>query len=166
LAGILTLSQHLETLSKAFAHYRPNHCLYCFHPVIWGHGFYDRKADRINGGEETLNPLPIPRFRCANCRRTFSVLPECIPPRRWYLWRTQQEGLPACLDGFSFRQVSALLAMARSTISRWFHWLKARSPDFQKALCVTHSGFGYFAPWADFWWQWFDHHDLSKAMWQ
>ena len=166
LTGILTLSQHLESLSTAIARYRPDQCLHCSHPVVWGHGFYERKSDRINSGKKTRNPIPIPRFRCANCRRTFSVLPECIPPRRWYLWVTQQDGLQGCLDGFSFHQLSALLPVARSTISRWFHWLKARSPDFQKTVCALYPTFGYFAHWPDFWRQWFDQHLLSKAMWQ
>ena len=166
LADILTLNQHLECLSLAFDRYHPNRCPYCSHPKVWRHGCYARKADRIHSGDETLNPIPIPRFRCADCRRTFSVLPECIPPRRWSLWHVQQDGLQGCLEGLSFRQVSLLLSVARSTISRWFHWLEARSSSFQKTLCVTHSAFGYFAHWKAFWRHWFDQQGLSKAMWQ
>jgi len=166
LADILTLGQHLEQLAQAIELYRPPQCPYCSHPVVWNHGFYERKADRVNSGDKTLNPIPIPRFCCARCRRTFSVLPECIPPRRWYLWLFQQRCLKGCLEGGSFRQLSPLFALARSTISRWFHWLKGRSPDFQRTLCVAYPAQGYFAQWTDFWRHWFDQYLLSKAMWQ
>ncbi|WP_226382967.1 DUF6431 domain-containing protein [Burkholderia mayonis] len=58
---------------------------------MWGHGCYDRKADRSADGQ--LNPVSVPRFRCPSCRRTCSRLPLCICPRRWYGWALQQQVL-------------------------------------------------------------------------
>jgi len=165
LADILTLSQHLAALQQSIEPYRPAHCPYCSHSMVWCHGFYERKADRVNPHTVSLNPIPIPRFRCAECRPTFSVLPECIPPHRWYLWCVQQLGLSACLVGLSFRQLSRQLPMARSTISRWFQWLTERSADFQKALYAVFSEMGYFSKLSAFWPAWFNQHRLSKAMW-
>ncbi len=46
--------------------------------VIWCHGFYYRKPDRINHGNDSVNDIPIPRHQCADCRHTFSTLPEYI----------------------------------------------------------------------------------------
>ena len=83
LPNIFSLLQHIETLRKEPESYRPKRCPGCRHTTIWCHGCYTRKADE----NDTLNPVPIPRFYCPECDSTCSVLPECIPPRSWYLWK-------------------------------------------------------------------------------
>ena len=80
LSEILTLSQHLNALEKTPELYRPCACIHCHETVIWRYGYYYRKPDRLNHGEDSLNDIPIPRFQCVACRRTFSTLPECIAP--------------------------------------------------------------------------------------
>jgi hypothetical protein len=99
LSEILTLSQHLNALEQTPELYRPNTCIHCHETVIWRYGYYYRKPDRLNHGEDSLNDIPIPRFQCVACRRTFSTLPECIAPRRWYPWFVQQWCLYCCLKG-------------------------------------------------------------------
>ncbi len=68
------------------------------------------------------------------------MLPECIPPRRWYIWIVQQAALLMICLGHSKRSIAAQLPPARSTLGRWafrleemfmthaFH-LCSRSPD-------------------------------------
>ena len=92
LAGIHSLTQHLQQLNSNPEAYRPKRCPHCGHAGVWSHGHYLRLPDRENSGPDSLNPIPILRFFCpqAGCRRSCSALPECIPPRRWYLWSVQQ----------------------------------------------------------------------------
>lgn len=164
LSDILTLRQHLDALEQTPERYRPTACIHCLETVIWRYGYYYRKADRLNQGDTSLNDIPIPRFQCADCRRTFSTLPECIAPRRWYPWWIQQGCLLRCLNGESIRQVYRSLPMARSTISRWFQWLSARFTEHHRVLCAKVSCLGYFSTCRSFWTHWFDSHSLSYAM--
>ena len=57
----LTLEQHLRAVVSTPQTYRPERCPHCGFGGLWGHGFYDRKADRSSQAE--LNPVPVPRFR-------------------------------------------------------------------------------------------------------
>ena len=62
----------------------PVACIYCQETSTWRYGYYYRKPDTVNYCESSQNDIPIPRFKCVVCRHTFSTLPECIAPRRWY----------------------------------------------------------------------------------
>lgn len=86
LSEILIFRQHLNALEQTACLYRPAHCLFCHETVIWRHGVYYRKPDRLNSKEDSMNDIQIPRYQCAACRHTFSTLPECIAPARWYPW--------------------------------------------------------------------------------
>ena len=88
-----------KSIAKQF---RPKFCPHCGHNKLWPHGTYDRKADRSNSAEPTLNPIKISRYICCKCHRTCSQLPECIPPRRWYLWSIQQTAILLVLMGKLF----------------------------------------------------------------
>lgn len=98
---------------------RPARCPNCGKSGLRCHGRYHRKADRENHREDSLNPVPILRFYCPCCRRTCSVLPECIPPRRWYLWPLQQVVLLLITLEHSWRYIERRVAPVRSTIKRW-----------------------------------------------
>ena len=114
--AIATLQAHLEKWAHTPQDYRPKQCPHCGLAGLWGHGHYDRKADRDPG---TLNPIPIPRFFCRGCRRTCSRLPSCIAPRRWYLWSVQQAVLLCLLSGISLEECAtkwAHLGPAPSTM--------------------------------------------------
>jgi transposase-like protein len=99
---------------------KPEHCPHCQHPIIHPHGHYKRKADREHRwNTDSLNPVVILRYRCGSCRRTFSALPECIPPRQWYLWEIQEQVLKANIAGDSKNAISQKVLPSRRTIGRW-----------------------------------------------
>lgn len=127
--GIGSLAQHLKQLEKAPETYRPERCPHCGKAGVWCHGAYTRKSDREGRGEDCLNPVPIPRFYCRHCRRTCSVLPECIPPRRWYLWSIQQAAMVLWLAGISIEKVAEQVLPSADTIWRWWSRLRARFPE-------------------------------------
>jgi transposase-like protein len=105
--------------------FRPYRCLNCGKTCLHCHGYYFRKADRENHGELSLNPVPIPRFFCPSCRRTCSVLPQCVSPRRWYLWAVQQIALLLITLEYSWRYIATKVPPARSSIKRWDNRFKA-----------------------------------------
>ena len=164
LSDILTFRQHLNTLKESPDLYRPKFCPYCHAMVIWNHGFYYRKPDRINHGNNSLNDISIPRHRCADCRRTFSTLPECIAPWRWYPWVVQQWCLWFSLKGWSVRQIHQLFPMARSTIRRWVNWLSECFTKHHQEICHQVASMGYFAHCALFWNEWLKSNHFSTAM--
>ncbi len=99
--------------------FRPSRCLTCGKCWLRCHGHYYRKADRENNSENSLNPIPVFRFYCPSCQHTCSVLPQCIPPRRWYLWTVQQLALLLITLEHSLRYIANQVTPARSTIGRW-----------------------------------------------
>ncbi|MFC7633734.1 DUF6431 domain-containing protein [Paraburkholderia humisilvae] len=92
---------------------------------LWGHGFYDRKADRRAGGD--LNPVSVPRFQCSSCRRTCSRLPLYICPRRWYSWALQQQVLQLLIAGASLRRAAAIFAPGYHTVRGGAGWQRSTS---------------------------------------
>ena len=149
-SGIITLSQHIETLRKTPQVYRPSCCPNCGLGRPWRHGFYTRKAER--------RPLPgndpsvlIPRFRCAGCRLTCSRLPSCIAPRRWYSWLFQQQILQFLLMTCSLRGCSAAFSLCRSTVRRWWNWLESHSSSFEFHLRSRFSEWGRTTDRKSFW---------------
>ncbi len=164
LSDIITLRQHLDSLEKTPEYYKPKECPYCQEKIIWFHGCYYRKPDRMSDSEHSLNDIPVPRFKCAACQHTFSTLPECITPRRWYPWVIQQLCLELSLMGYSIRQLHHLFPIARSTLSRWMHWSIHQFDDHRKNLCVSVAAMGYYTTHHTFWCHWFRTNTLSQAM--
>lgn len=111
-----------------------------------------------------MNDIPIPRFQCAHCKRTFSTLPECIAPHRWYPWIIQQWCLWLSLQGWSVKQLSQYFPMARSTISRWRQWLSDKFNEHYSGICERIWSMGYFADSQSFWGRWLEQKSLSNAM--
>ena len=162
-ADIASLLQHKNTLKTQPEIYVVRQCIYCGKLGAWCHGFRDRKSDRENIDK---NPISILRMYCPHCHRTFSVLPECIPPRRWHLWETQQQALQLFLAGMSFLGISKKLNPSRWTISRWIcQWKEAFSQ--QSMHLKSHdSSLGYCASFEKFWSTLLEKISLSKAMYQ
>jgi len=163
-ADISSLLQHIIELNKNIERYRPESCSYCGSMKLRRHGYYTRKADRENAGESNYNPVKIARFYCPGCRRTCSVLPECIPPRRWYLWRIQQSCIGLVLGGKSFIQVEKQTLPSRWTISRWINKLKEQFGlhTFHLKSCI--SELGHSNSFERFWKNCLEKMSLSKAM--
>ena len=162
--GITSLEQHHLTLSCNPEVYRPAACPHCGFGVLWSHGSYDRKADRIGAGRQSANPVPIPRYCCAGCGGTCSRLPACIAPRRWYHWLIQQLHLRALLRQERVDSPGTWPVPARRTIGRWRDWLAERSLVFRFHLNSRFAELGRLADDADYWCQVFDTMGLTGAM--
>ena len=162
--GISSLEQHQLALSKNPEMYRPTACPHCGIGSLWGHGFYERKADRIGHGKENANPVPIPRYCCAGCRRTCSRLPECIAPRRWYNWLVQQLYLRASLRQEQGDAPCHWPIPGRRTRARWHDWLKERGELFRFHLTSRFTELGRLADDVDYWCRVFETMGLSGAM--
>ena len=140
----------LEDYATAILTYRPARCPHCQGRHIIRHGYYQRQAERDPKYARATNPVAIARFLCKGCQRTFSVLPECLSPRRWYNWAVQMDALLASLLGESLRKTAKKLPPHRRTLRRWrtqitqhFHFfadtLKQHIPRLRK--CVDFSAF-------------------------
>ena len=164
LPGITGLLQHLNAVKTNLNSYRPKYCPNCGKAYPWIHGYYERKPDRHGDSTNSLNPVPIPRFFCSHCRITISVLPECIAPRRWYIWDIQQAVLLQILIKESFRQISKTVLVARSTCRRWWNWLKERYLLHGSTLRCHYPELGYHTDFNGFWSACFKKISLSKAM--
>lgn len=70
---------------------RPEECLVCFHPRLHIHGTYERH-DTLNAKSDEMED--IPRFICARCRTTYSILPDKFLPYR----SLSVDTLEACFD--------------------------------------------------------------------
>lgn len=162
LPGILSLVHHRQQLEDNPETYRPEQCLNCGKSGVWCHGHYDRKADREGSG--SLNPITIPRFYCPHCKTTCSVLPECIPPKRHYLWQIQAWVFRLHCAGISYRKISKCHQPSRWTISRWCRRFKARFSVHAEALRVVFSDLGRFTEYISFWSAFLEHGSLSQAM--
>ena len=159
-AGILLLTQHLTTLKENPNHYRTNFCPHRGRAGVWNHGHYDRKSDR--SGE--LNPIFIPRFFCPHCKKTHSVLPEYIPPKRWYLWGIQQSVLLKIILGEGLRAVSRSEQPSLPTCKRWLKRFKNQFSKQRDALCARVNEFAYLVDFEGFWKNCLNHISLDRAM--
>lgn len=164
--NIDTLEKHMRCMSIDPERYRPSCCPHCGHQMVWFHGQYTRLADRESGSSSPFNLVPIPRFICAedDCRKTCSRLPQCIPPRRWYLWCVQQRALLTLLCGSSLKALAQSMMPARSTLKRWREWLILRNRDFQLYLAAHLPQLHRTAGWMEYWRDGFTAVGLSSMM--
>jgi transposase-like protein len=171
IANIKTLKQCKNfswdlPFSSAF---RPKKCTKCGVINPWKHGVYCRQPDRGEKREdkndkEEFNPMPIQRFYCQHCEKTFSILPECIPQRRWYIWATQQVALILILSGYSIYKVSKIVLPKYGTIKRWYDKFSDDFKLHRDAICSRFSAFAITNNFIDFWRLIFDKQDLGWAM--
>ena len=162
LPTILSLVQHISTLTNEPHRYRPDQCDHCGRTVIWDHGHYGRKSARHG---EASNPIRIPRFYCPGCGKTMSVLPECIPPRRWYLWKVQQAVFLFVLSGGSFRRAAqARDGPSRQTIRRWYARFFDNFSLHKDVLLNIFSDWGRTPKFIEFWLSCLQCIPLSEAM--
>jgi hypothetical protein len=146
--AIVSLEQHLQTLTTNPEAYRPTQCAHCSRGRLWGHGCYERKADRGTG---ELNSIPVPRFWCPGCKHSCSRLPACIAPRRWYDWAKQQAVLIALLMGESLNACAPTHGIGLDTARRWWRWLQQRTEMFRFRLLTQWSEWGRAVGWGGFW---------------
>lgn len=161
---IHTLVQYLALIKNNLRAFLPDFCPHCGKSGLWFHGFYYRIADYTNTGSLSLNPVPIPRFYCPHCRRTCSVLPECIPPHRHYPWSIQQEVLEDVLQEKSYRSISEVKRPGRRSISRWITRMKERFRLHAAHLKSLVPKLGCTSEWSSFWQACLSIFCLSTAM--
>ena len=165
LAGFTSLIQYKDIVESSSDELsRLERCLCCGKLNPWRHGTYSRESDRINPSSESLNSILIHRYYCPSCGKTCSVLPECIPPRRWYLWETQQAAILLFLLKGSARAVEKQVTPSRYTIKRWVAWLITQFKLQKDVLCSHFPSFGLFTEPAGFWKHVFSKLSLSEAM--
>jgi transposase-like protein len=163
-ADISSLVQYIELLKNEPEQLRLNHCLCCGKSNPWRHGGYSREADRINPSITSLNPVFIQRYYCPSCQKTCSVLPECIPPRRWYLWDIHEVIFLLYLSGLSAYAVAKVVSPSRQTIKRWLTRFIEQFCLHKDALCTHFHALGRSTTMADFWQRAFQTIRLSTAM--
>jgi len=162
--AIACLEHHLKRLTEEPEAFRPANCPGCGLSGLWAHGCYERKADRDTG---ELNPVAIARFLCgrkAGCGRSCSSLPSALAPRRWYLWIVQAVALLSLLSGASIRGCAVLCGRARSTVRRWWYWLKERHDLFAFHLRSHWPEWGRASPWQQFWQRCLREQPLRESM--
>ena len=145
--GVSSLAKYCQQIAEptsALKQQESNACPHCHAGTLVKNGFYHRKASRTNEDSIKLNPVPIQRYLCKSCKRSCSALPECIPPRRWYLWDIQSKVLSLFISGKSYRAIARLLLPTRSTIARWIkrfnsQWLLYADTLRQHLPAVCHS---------------------------
>ena len=164
LPGIFTLVQHLTSLQRDPESYRPERCPHG-HGKVWFHGVYTRKADRQDMGQPCLD-IQIPRFYCPECGCTCSVLPECIPPRSWYLWEVRQIIFLLLLAGNSIDRTHASNGsrVCRKTIERWWRRFRDCFATFSSHLRPHFPCLGRHAGFTGFWRTLLGLRRLSQAM--
>lgn len=174
LADINGLDQHVSTFLDDPDFYRPERCPHCGKAGLWCHGVYYRNAKCEKG---VGCSAPIPRFRCPleACGSTCSVLPEYIPPRRWYHWVVQQLVFALLLRGFSLVHVSEQLSMlyqhlpglpSISTVYRWSVAWQEQYHRHRLHLCNLVPELGRSTGYPQFWQLVFAQMPLSRAMLQ
>ncbi|MCP4996577.1 MAG: hypothetical protein GY934_22805 [Gammaproteobacteria bacterium] len=146
-----TLEQHIHEINHNSERYRPQWCPTCGFGGLWVHGSYDRYPDRGLESSGRLNPVPIPRYRCDQCGVTCSRLPSCIAPRRWYIWKVQQQVLLAVLLGESIRSVSRRFMPGRHTIRRWLTWLYCHDQSYRFSLASDFPWLERMPEWSSYW---------------
>ncbi len=161
---ILALDQYLKVQKEEPERFRPSYCPCCGKAGLWCHGHYDRKADRSSTSMDTHNPVPIFRFFCPYCNCTCSVLPECIPPKRWYLWNIQQIAIALVLAGKSLAAIAKEITPSRYTVNRWLIRFKERLRFHKDVLCQHFINLGRTNNFADFWSSCLKKILLSQAM--
>jgi transposase-like protein len=163
LPDIRSIPQYLGSFNNRFDGYRPS-CANCHKKGLRRHGCYYRKPDRQRSGTKSLNPVPIQRFFCPSCRRTTSVLPECIAPRRWYMWEVQQTVLSRLLIHQSLRKISQMTSVSRSSCRRWWNWLKDRYLLHGATLRSHYPDLGRHPEYNNFWMAYWHKMPFSRAM--
>ena len=167
LSGVFTLLQHVNQLQKDPESYRPAKCP-CGHGRVWCHGRYTRKPCCSDPAEQVFAPVQVLRYYCPDCHATCSVLPECLPPRSWYLWKVRQIIFLSLIVGTSMRRTVAQYgsnsdAPHETTIKRWWKRFQANFVEYSFHLRNHFSWLGRQS-FTAFWITLLQRHSLSSVM--
>jgi transposase-like protein len=163
-ASVTRLAQHLTLLVVDPERFRPAACPHCGIARPCRHGYYYRKAVHGRAPDSACARVPIPRFRCAGCKRTCSRLPACIAPRRWYDWLMQQVMLLRLSTGEPLAAACAYGKIDRHTVRRWRDWLGLRGEIFAFSLRSRFPEWGRVADTPAFWCRCLAERSLQELM--
>lgn len=166
LTGILSLIQYKNDVEYNFTEkLRPERCECCGKSKPHRHGKYSRQsAGGKNNSDSSLNPLWIQRYYCSSCRKTMSVLPECMSRNRWYLWSVQQVILLLFIQGVSITKIAKTQAPSRHTISRWITRFKHTFLVHRDRLIQVKTALSQYVTFHSFWIACLGLISLSEAM--
>jgi len=171
LSGIISLPNYLVHLKKPrLCTHLQRKCTCCGAAnALHKHGSYSRQPDRpMFYGQKSLNPVRILRYICKLCRKTCSVLPECIAPLRWYQWAIQQLVLQQRLDGATWEVINQISGISIKTCRRWFTWLQNSFGKHAHVLKNVAGNLGHLlhdcVNFKSFWQKCFSHISLDRAM--
>lgn len=166
LPGILSIIQYKNDIEGFLSEAsRPERCEHCGKLRPWRHGSYSRKtAGGKNHADSSLNPIKIQRHYCSSCRKTMSVLPECIPRRRWYLWMIQQGILLLFVSGSSIYKIAKTSQPSRHTISRWISQFQESYLVHRDTLIRSKVSLCRYVTFSSFWGACLSLISLSEAM--
>jgi len=163
-AGIRSLLQHLKIIGSGAADYDRKDCGYCGKSGLWRHGTRYRKVACDREQNTSGDPIPILRKYCPSCKRTCSLLPECLPPLRWYLWQVQEAALRLAILGVNINKISKKIIPSRWTIRRWLHRFTTQFELHALCLKTRWPTLGYATTLYAFWQSWLEEKELSTAM--
>lgn len=165
LAGVSSLIQYVTMQNNVPQQLRPERCPCCGRLKPWRHSIRTRKPDRESPPGASMNPIIIQRYYCPECKKTFSVLPECIPPRRWYLWEAQQAVLQLFVTlGHSAYAIAKVSTASYKTISRWLAHFKKQFSLHKDTLSVHFHELSRTSGLPEFWQACFKKITLGAAM--
>jgi hypothetical protein len=87
-----------------------------------------------------------------------------VVPHRWYNWALQQQVLMLLFAGCSLRRVSAIFALGRHTVRRWWQRLGERSLSFEFHLRSRFAELGRSVDTTEFWLRCLQRMPLCEAM--
>lgn len=166
LPGILSLIQYKNDIECNFREeLRPERCECCGKLKPHRHGTYPRQsAGGKNNADASINPIAIQRYYCPSCRKTMSVLPECISKMRWYLWSVQHVVLLLFVQGKSITTIAKKASPSRHTISRWIGRFKQQFLVHRDTLIQIKAQLSQYVTFHSFWQACLELISLSEAM--
>lgn len=164
LPRILSLCQYKFEIDNNPEQNRPDRCVYCGKAHPRRHAKYQRKVERDSASAGSRSSVFIQRYYCPACGRTTSALPECIPPRRWYLWEIQQCVFVLSLLGKSAYAIAKESTPSHHTISRWIARFHEQFILHKDTLCAYFSELGRTSELTAFWLTCFKTITLGAAM--
>jgi hypothetical protein len=103
---------------------------------VWFWGWYERKEGCIplEDGDAVSGPIPLRRFLCTGCSRTFSWRPAFLLFGRRYATMFYQVAFKRWSDGCGLRASGHWYDLSASAQRAFVHFLSTRSLDFLARL--------------------------------
>lgn len=103
---------------------------------VWFWGWYERKEGclPLDDGDAVAGPIPLRRFRCTGCCRTFSWRPAFLLFGRRYATIFYQMAFKRWSDGCGVKASGRWYDLSGSAQRAFVHFLRTRTLDFLARL--------------------------------